>query len=130
MKAARLLEGRTDFVIEEVPEPEPRDGTVVVAVEAAFLPSDPIVGFRVGGIERTGYADLASEDYSEEVLPQAGGIRKYLNLSKAGLFGKLEEHRKIRVQRRLTTDELQPAAASGPGIFEYALPVTETHPLK
>jgi D-arabinose 1-dehydrogenase-like Zn-dependent alcohol dehydrogenase len=38
MKAARLLEGRTDFVIEEVPEPEPRDGTVVVAVEAAFLP--------------------------------------------------------------------------------------------
>jgi alcohol dehydrogenase len=39
MKAARLLEGRTDFVIEEVPEPEPREGTVVVGVEAAFLPS-------------------------------------------------------------------------------------------
>lgn len=39
MKAARLLEGRMDFVIEEISEPTLRDGTVVVGVEAAFLPT-------------------------------------------------------------------------------------------
>lgn len=39
MKAARLLEGRKDFVIEDVPDPALRAGTVVVRVETAFLPT-------------------------------------------------------------------------------------------
>ncbi len=39
MKASRLLEGRSDFVIEELPDPAPGPGTVVVRVEAAFLPT-------------------------------------------------------------------------------------------
>lgn len=39
MKAARLLEGRTDFVIEEIDKPEPSGNTVVVRVLNAFVPS-------------------------------------------------------------------------------------------
>ena len=39
MKAARLLEGRKDFVIEDIPDPALRTGTVVVRVETAFLPT-------------------------------------------------------------------------------------------
>jgi len=38
MKASRLLAGRTDFVIEDVPEPGAVTGCVVVRVEAAFMP--------------------------------------------------------------------------------------------
>ena len=39
MKASRLLEGRKDFVIEDIPDPALRAGTVVVRVESAFLPT-------------------------------------------------------------------------------------------
>ena len=38
MKAARLLEGRTDFVIEEIDKPKPAEDTAVVRVLNAFLP--------------------------------------------------------------------------------------------
>ena len=37
MKAVRLLEGRKDFVIEDIPDPALRAETVVARVETAFL---------------------------------------------------------------------------------------------
>jgi len=39
MKASRVLDGRSDFVIEDVPDPNPSANCVVVRVEAAFMPT-------------------------------------------------------------------------------------------
>jgi len=47
MKASRLLEGRTDAVVEELPDPVAGSGCVVVRVEAAFMP--PYIGDLVAG---------------------------------------------------------------------------------
>jgi NADPH:quinone reductase-like Zn-dependent oxidoreductase len=52
MRAARLLEGRSELSLDEVPDLEPRPGSAVVRVETVFM--SPYMAALVDGTEAFG----------------------------------------------------------------------------